>query len=492
MGYYEKNHAMAAQKNLICNDSGQSLCIDPVSLLKCCMSSQQRLVIIVSILASFVAFLDASVVYVALPSIVQELGGGLAAQQWVADAYLITLGSLILLAGSLSDLFGQKKILIVGLAGFALASALCAVAPTIEFLISARALQGIAGALLVPSSLGLIISSFSGAAQGKAIGSWTAWTGIAFVIGPLVGGFLVDWVSWRLVFAINLPIIALTLWIARLLQRDADNTRKASIDFSGAMLCSIGLGGLVYALIEQPHSSWSSPLILGTLFGGLVLLAIFVWWENRVAQPMLSLELFKVRNFTFGNVATFAIYGGLSGASFLIVVFVQQFGGYSALEAGLCLMPVTLFLFVLSPPFGKLSHTYGPRLFMTFGPIIAGVAFLMMMGVDQPLNYWSQLLPGVLLFGVGLSITVAPLTSAVLGAIDSQHAGIGSAINNAVARIAGLITIAAVGLIVGADELTPAAFRRGILAMAVLMVAGGIISAVGIRNLPGKVNVEPL
>lgn len=446
------------------------------------MTKQQRLVVIISILASFVAFLDASVVNVALPSMTRELGGSLSAQQWVANAYLITLGSLILIAGSLSDLFGRKKILVYGLLGFAFASTLCTIAPTIEFLIYARAFQGIAGALLVPSSLGLIISSFSGAAQGKAIGTWTAWTGIAFIIGPLVGGLLVDSFSWRLVFALNLPPIALTLWIMRRLHEMADTSRRTSIDFFGAILCTLGLGGAVYALIEQPHYGWSSPVISVPLLVGLGLIAIFIWWETKASHPMLLLDLFKVRNFTIGNIATFAVYGGLSGASFLIVVFVQQFGGYSALEAGLSLMPVTLFLFVLSPPFGKLSRIYGPRLFMALGPIIAGLAFLLMTRLDPSLNYWTQLLPCVLIFGLGLSITVAPLTSAVLGAIESQHAGIGSAINNAIARIAGLIAIAAIGLIVGVEQLTLDAFRRGILAMAILLILGGLISAAGIRN----------
>jgi EmrB/QacA subfamily drug resistance transporter len=421
------------------------------------------------------------VVNVALPAIARDLGGGLSAQQWVVDAYLITLGSLILLAGSLSDLFGRKKILLAGLLGFGVASALCAIAPTSDFLIGARALQGVAGALLVPSSLALIISSFSGAAQGKAIGTWTAWTGIAFVVGPLLGGFLVDAVSWRLVFAINLLPIAATIWLMRGLRQVVDECIDTRIDVVGAVLCTLGLGGPVFALIEQPHYGWASPLIAGPLVVGLVLLAAFIWYEGRVASPMLPLGLFQVRNFSVGNIATTTIYGGLSVATFLVVVFVQQVGHYSALEAGLALLPVTIIMFLLSPRFGKLAGRYGPRLFMTVGPIVAGCGFLSMLRVTAAVSYWTQLLPGVLVFGLGLSMTVAPLTSAVLGTIDSRHAGIGSAINNAISRIAGLVAIAAIGVIVGA-QLTLAGFHRGILVMAGLLVLGGLISAAGIQN----------
>ncbi len=444
------------------------------------MDKQQKLVIYISILASFVAFLDGSVINVALPAISSELGGGLTTQQWVVNAYLITLGSLMLVAGSLSDLFGRKKIIALGLWGFAITSLLCAIAPGGVFLIIARALQGAAGALLVPGSLALIISAFAGSAQGKAIGTWTAWTGIAFVVGPLLGGFLVDIGSWRLIFAINIVPIAITLWLMRSLDQK-EKIHKAKVDFTGAVLCGLGLGGPVYALIEQPHYGWSNPLIYGPLLLGIVCFAGFILYERRAPHPMLPLGLFKVRNFLVGNIATFTIYGGLAIALFLVTVFVQQVGNYSAVAAGLSLVPVTLILFALSSRFGALAGRYGPRAFMAGGPILAGIGFLTMLMVDESVNYWTQLLPGVLIFGVGLAITVAPLTTAILGAVDPKYAGIGSAVNNAVARIAGLVGIAVIGVIIGA-ELDLAGFQRGIMLMALLLFAGGIISAVGIRN----------
>jgi EmrB/QacA subfamily drug resistance transporter len=444
------------------------------------MTRQQRLVLVISILASFVAFLDSSVVNVALPAISRNLGGGLVTQQWVVDAYLITLGSLILLAGSLSDLFGRKRVLASGLVGFALASMLCAVAPTSTFLIIARGLQGIAGALLVPSSLALIISTFKGAAESKAIGTWTGWTGISYVIGPVLGGFLVDSASWRLIFAINLLPIAVCLWLLRLLEHPK-KTKHVKADLVGAILCSLGLAGSVFGLIEQPNYGWHSVLILVPLIGGLLFLVSFIWYESRTASAMLPLSLFKVRNFRVGNIATTAIYGGLSIATFLVVIFLQQVSGYSALSAGLALLPITVIMFVLSPRFGALAGKYGPRFFMAVGPFTASLGFLLMLRVTTHVHYVTQLLPGILVFGLGLSMTVAPLTAAVLGDVEAVHAGIASAVNNAVSRIAGLVTIAFAGVIVG-THLNLSGFRHAIFLTATLVLLGGLISAAGIRN----------
>jgi EmrB/QacA subfamily drug resistance transporter len=447
------------------------------------MTKQQRLVIIISILASFVAFLDSSVINVALPAISRELGGGLAAQQWIVDSYLIMLGALILVAGSFSDLFGRKKVLIVGLLGFAVTSALCAVAPTNTFLIVSRAFQGVAGALLVPSSLALIISAFSGREQGRAIGIWTAWTGVAFVIGPLVGGLLVDALSWRLVFGINVLPVALTVWLIvrglHVAEAPRGNTR---VDIIGVVLCVLGLGGSVYALIEQSHFGWPSSRIYVPLAVGLMSLLYFFFHERRTPHPMLPLSLFAVRNFSVGNIATAAVYSGLSIATFLIAVFIQQVGGYSAIQAGLALLPITIIMFLLSSRFGALAGKYGPRFFMAAGPMLGALGFLLMLRVDQSVAYWQDLLPGVLLFGVGLSITVAPLTAAILGSIQSSQAGIGSAINNAVSRIAGLIAIAGLSVITG-STLTVNGFHHGLIATACLLFTGGLISAVGIRNI---------
>lgn len=444
------------------------------------MSHTQRLVLIVSILASFIAFLDGSVVNVALPAISHALGGGLGTQQWIVDAYLIMLGALILLAGSLSDLFGRKHILTLGLLGFGVASILCAISPNATVLILARGLQGIAGALLVPSSLALIISVFSGKAQATAIGRWTAWTGISFIMGPLLGGFLVDTLSWRYIFAINVLPIALCLWLLRLLEYK-ETTKQATLDIWGAVLCSAGLSATVFALIEQPQYGWLDIHIAPVLLVGLILLVSFVRYERRSPHPMLPLSLFRIRNFYVGNLATIAIYGGLSVATFLITIFLQQVVGYSALDAGLALIPTTCIMFLLSPRFGTLAGTYGPRLFMALGPILAGAGFLLMLRIRAHSSYWTHVLPGVLMFACGLSVTVAPLTSAVLRDIDGRHAGIASAINNAVSRVAGLIAIALAGLITG-PHLAVAGFHHALMWTAALLIIGGIISAIGIRN----------
>jgi EmrB/QacA subfamily drug resistance transporter len=445
------------------------------------MTSQQRLVLVIAILASFVAFLDGSVINVALPAIMRDMGGGLTLQQWVVDAYLITLGSLILLAGSLSDLFGRQRILAIGLAGFGAASILCAVAPTGNLLIIFRALQGIAGALLVPSSLALIISTFSGAAQGKAIGTWTAWTGMAFIFGPLLGGFFVDSTSWRLIFGINILPIAVTLWLMRKVAKSDIQKDRVPLDVVGATLCGLGLAAAVFSLIEQARFGWHDWMIRSALSAGIIMLITFLVYESRAEHPMLPLGLFKVRNFTFGNLATTSIYAGLSVATFLLAVFVQQVGGYSAIQAGLALMPVTLLMFFLSPRFGALSGKFGPRWFMTFGPLLGSLGFFLMLNVDKHVSYWPQLLPGIVLFGIGLSATVSPLTSAVLGSIDSKQAGIGSAVNNAIARIAGLVAIAFIGIVTG-SHLDVDGFRRGVILTAILLAVGGLISAIGIQN----------
>lgn len=445
------------------------------------VNKEQRLVLVISIVASIIAFLDGSVVNVALPAMARDLGGGLVSQQWVVDAYLLTLGSLILTAGSLSDLLGRKRVLRLGLIGFGATSLICAVAPSSLVLILARALQGVAGALLVPSSLALIIAVFKGPAQGKAIGTWTAWTGISFIIGPLVGGFLVDNISWRAIFIINIFPIMLTLWLMRLLELPEKIDRQVRVDTRGATLCTLGLCGSVFALIEQPHYSWSNPLIYTPLVIGLLLLAVFVWLENRVTEPMLTLSLFRIRNFSVGNLATVAIYAGLSVATFLIVITAQEVGHYSALASGLALLPVTIIMFLLSPRFGALAGKLGPRLFMALGPIVAGIGFLLLLRMNGSMPYFSQMFPGILIFGLGLSATVAPLTAAVLGNIPTVHAGVGSAVNNAVARIAGLVAVAAIGLVVG-QHLTMSGFHKGVFAMAVLVIVGGVVSAIGIQN----------
>jgi EmrB/QacA subfamily drug resistance transporter len=445
------------------------------------ISRPQRTVLAVAVLATFIAFLDGSVVTVALPAIGRDLGGGLAAQQWVVDAYLLTLGSVILLAGSLSDLFGRRRVLFWGLLGFAAASALCALAPTAEVLIVARGLQGVAGALLVPSSLALILSGFAGAAQSRAIGTWTAITSLASIAGPVVGGLLVDTLSWRWVFGVNLVPIAVALLLLRGLPADPAPSAGARVDWFGAALGVVGLGLPVFALIEHPRFGWGSPVIIGALTAGLLALAAFVLWERRAAQPMLPLGIFRARDFSVGNVATAFIYGGVAVGTFALALFLQQGAGYTATLAGFAMVPSSILLIALSAFFGRLSGRVGPRLLMTAGPLVAAGGFLLMLRIGENADYVTEVLPAVAVFGLGMAITVAPLTATILGAVDASRAGIASAVNNAVSRVAGLIAVALAGSAGGAMSAT-AGFHELAGAAAVALVAGAVVSGVGIRN----------
>lgn len=438
-------------------------------------------VLVVAIVVSFIAFLDGAIINVALPAMADELGGGLMLQQWAVDAYLLALGALILLAGSLSDSFGRLRIIRIGLYGFAATSVLCAVAPDGVVLVIARGLQGAAGALLVPSSLALIISTFPQSEQGRAIGRWTAWTTAAFLVGPVFGGALVDLLSWRLVFWINVLPIAVVLLVMRPLGRDADNLDRARIDWIGAGLGVVGLGGTVFALIESGRLGWGSLGVLLPLVVGLLALGVFVWWERRAPHPMLPLNLFAARNFAAGNLATLFIYASIVLGSFVMAIFLQETGGFTATLAGLATLPPTVMLVLLGAWFGTLSTRFGPRVFMTAGPIIMAVGYLLTVSVQPELNYWVHFLPGILVVGLGLAVTVAPLTSAILGAVDPARAGIGSAVNNAVARIAGLVAIASIGVIAG-TQLDVDGYRRAAVAVAAFLAIGGVISWIGIRN----------
>jgi EmrB/QacA subfamily drug resistance transporter len=443
-----------------------------------------KLTLVAAILGSSIVFIDSTVVNVALPPIQRDLGGGLAAQQWIADAYLLTLGSLILVGGSLGDIFGEVRVFRLGVASFGLASVLCAIAPDSTTLIVFRGIQGIAGALLTPASLALITATFSGAERGAAIGSWTAWSGMSTVLGPLLGGWLIGVSSWRVIFFLNVPIAAATLVITRYMAPCQESRRPGSrVDVLGGSLCVVGLGSLVFGFIEQPRRGWDLA-VAGSLAGGVLALVAFVVWEMLEPQPMLPLRLFRLRNFTVTNIETFALYGGLGAFFFFLVLYLQQVAGYSPFRSGLATLPVTLVMFVVSRYAGKYSMRFGPRWFMALGPAIAGFSVLMLSRAPTHLDYLVDLLPVLVGFSIGLSLTVAPLTTTVLSDAGPSDAGIASGVNNAIARVAGLVSIAVVGIAAagGTSHLTKHGFHVAMVVTGILIVAGGVIGAAGIRN----------
>jgi EmrB/QacA subfamily drug resistance transporter len=458
---------------------------------------RKQLVLAAAILGTTVVTIDSTVANVALPAIADDLGGGLAGQQWTANAYLVTLSSLLLIGGSLGDIFGERRVFALGVFLFGATSLACAIAPTIEVLVGARALQGMAGALLTPAALAVIVSTFPPDERGKAVGAWTAWGGIGTVLGPVIGGQLVDSASWRWIFAINVPIVVITIMmILRFVPAGRERDPTARVDVVGALLCALGLAGLTFGLIEQPLHGWASPVVALPLVLGVLLFAGFLLWEGRLAErPMLPLALFRRRNFAAGNLETFLMYGGLGLLFFFLVLFLQQVAGFSALEAGSSSIPVTVLMFGLSMRFGALADRYGPRFFMGIGPLVAAVGMaLLMWRVDADAEYLTDVLPGLLVFGVGLSMTVAPLTSTVLADADDSNAGIASGVNNAIARVAGLVAIAAVGAVVAAtfgskldEEIGEQALARPGVARAVEQAKRQPLAVVEVQGVPDDV-----
>ena len=416
------------------------------------MTRTQRLSLLAAIMGSFVVGLDSTVVNVALPAIAEDLGGGLAGQQWISNGYLLALAALILVGGSLGDVFGERRIFSLGLVGFGATSMVCALAPSIEVLVGGRVLQGVFGALLAPSALAVIVTAFPPTQRGAAVGSWTAWSGIATVVGPLVGGQLIDSASWRWIFAINAPFVVLTLvLVAMAVPQRPRLAARPPVDWQGAVLSFLALSGPTLALIRQPESGWGAPDVLGPGIGGLVFSGLFLWREATTPYPMLPLELFKRRNFAAGNLQTFAMYAGLSVLFFYLVLFLQQVGGYSALEAGFATLPTTVVMFLLSKRAGALADRYGSRWFMGGGGLVAASGLMLLLRVDADVDYATEVLPALLLFSIGLAATVAPLTATVLADADEEHAGIASGINNAIARAAGLLGVAAIGAVIAAQ-----------------------------------------
>jgi len=440
-------------------------------------SAAARWVLLATVLGSGVAFLDATVVNVALPAIAEDLDGSLADLQWVLNAYLVTLSALVLLGGSLGDRFGRRRVFLAGLFGFTGASVVCGLAPGVGVLIAARALQGMAAALLVPASLAILSATFHPDDRARAVGAWSGLSGVAGAVGPFVGGYLVDTLSWRVAFLVNVPLAAAVVVAVRHVPetRAADARRP---DVPGALMASAGLGLSTYALIE-------AQMVVGVV--GLLVLVAFVVVESRSPAPMLPLALFRNRQFSGANLTTLAVYAALSGAFFLLVLQLQVALGYSALEAGSALLPVTLLMVGLSARAGALAQRIGPRLPMTVGPVVMATGLLLWTRVDVGASYAGAVLPGALVFGLGLAATVAPLTATIMASADDEHLGAASGVNNAVARTAGLLAVSVLPLVVGLDTAgspgrLDAAADDAMVVGAGLAVVGGLVALVTVRT----------
>jgi EmrB/QacA subfamily drug resistance transporter len=409
---------------------------------------EKRLTLAAAVLGTSVVFLDATVTSVALPAIRGDLGGGLAGQQWVTNAYLLALVSLLLIGGSLGDVFGQKRVFLAGVAGFGVTSALCAIASSIPELCVFRSMQGVCAALVTPTALAVIIHVFPEDERARAIGTWTALSSIVGVIGPFIGGVLIAAGSWRLIFLLNAPLVLVTVnLIARGVPGGARGGTAVPLDFAGALLAAVALSGSVFAVTEEPAHGWST-LVVGSLAVGILGAMAFVAHEARAPAPMLPLTLFRERNFTIGNVATLTSYLGLGGVIFLLPVFLQEVSGYSPVQAGLALLPVTLLTIALSRRFGGLADRVGSRVPISLGALIAGCGLLLLVRVDHRADYVSQVLPALLVFGLGLAMLVAPLTATILGGVEENHAGVAAAVNTTVSRVAQLFAVAGLGAVV--------------------------------------------
>ena len=449
-----------------------------------------RWILLATVLGSGIAFLDSTVVNVALPAIGEDLGAGLSTLQWTVTGYLLTLAALILLAGSLSDRYGRRRIFIIGVVWFAVASLLCGIAPNAATLVAARALQGIGGALLTPGSLALIQASFREADRPRAIGAWSGLGGVAAAVGPFLGGWLVQSVSWRWVFLINVPLAAVVVFVSlRHVPESMDPSAGRTLDLTGAVAGVIALAGTTYALIEGPGRGFADPVVLVAAALGVVALIAFLRAERSAPAPMMPLSIFRSRQFSGANLVTLAVYAALGGTFFFLIVQLQQVAGYTPLQAGAAELPVTALMMLLSSRAGALAARIGPRIPMTVGPLIIAAGTALMVRIGPEANYVRDVLPPLIIFGLGLSLMVAPLTATVLGAVETHRAGIASGVNNAVARAASLLAVATLPVIAGLsgdDYRDPVAFNAGfrvaMIATALLCAIGGVIAWLTIRN----------
>lgn len=447
------------------------------------MSREQRLTLLATIVGSGIVILDSTVVNLALPHISNSLHASFADLQWIADGYLLSLSALILLGGSLGDIFGRKKIYLLGLLGFGIASLLCGLAPNATTLIIMRVVQGICGALLVPGGLAIINTNFTAAERGAAIGSWSAWSSVFAALGPLLGGYILGVASWRWIFLINVPLVVICYALGAASIKEGKDSRVRRVDYWGAIYAILALAGITYGLIEGPANHWHMQSV-APLIEGLIIGAFFIRNQRRSKDPMVHLDLFKSGNFTGSNIMTFGMYGALGGFFFALVIYLQSTLHYSAIKAGLSLIPVTIFLVLFSKRVGKLSAQIGPRMFMTLGPLIAAAGILSLIRLDIASSYLTVVLPGVILFAVGLTLLVAPLTTTVMTSVADENSGIASGINNAVARVAGLIVIALLGLF-GAAHV----YHFAIYLCATMAAVSGLVSFTMIKN-PAKAKTK--
>ena len=414
-----------------------------------CPKDVGRAVLIATILASSMVFIDSSAVNVALPTIQRELGASAAQAQWVVESYALFLAALLLVGGVLGDRFGRKRIFVLGTVLFASTSVWCGLSPNIEMLIVARAAQGVAAALLTPASLAIISAAFRDETErGRAIGTWSGFTAITAASGPVLGGWLVENASWRWVFFINLPLAVVVVVVTLRGVPESRDEGAGRLDVIGAVLATVGLGALVFGLIEGPARGWGNPVVLASLLTGVIGLVAFVIAETRVSSPMMPLELFRAPTFGGANLLTFLLYGAFGGALFWLPFNLIQVQGYTATEAGAALLPAILIIFALSRRTGALIGRYGARLPLTIGPSIVAIAFLLFALPGTEGSYWTTFFPAAIVLGIGMAISVPPLTTAVMSAVPRHQAGTASGINNAVARTAGLIAIAVFGVIV--------------------------------------------
>jgi EmrB/QacA subfamily drug resistance transporter len=431
-------------------------------------------VLLAAVLGSGIAFLDSTVVNVALPAIRNDLGSSTSGLQWILDGYLVGLTALLLFGGSLGDLIGRKKVFLGGLVGFATASVVCGLAPTTGALVAARIVQGCAAAFLVPGSLAIISATFHPDHRSRAVGAWSGLAGVSSAVGPFLGGWLIDAVSWRLIFFINVPLAAVAVWVTVRHVPESRDANAGRPDVAGAVSITVGLAGATYALIEGPaHFGVAVAVAIALGVGGF---AAFVLLERRVKDPMLPLEVFRSSQFTGANLTTFAVYAALGGALFLLTLQLQISLGYSALEAGISMLPLTVLMLLFSSRSGALASRIGPRLQMTVGPIVAGLGLILLVRVQPGTHYWSTVFPAVFVFAAGMTFTVAPLTAAVLAAVEDRHVGVGSGVNNAVARLASLVAVAVLPAVAGIDTGTPSTINAG---FATAMWISGITAAVG-------------